>query len=50
MFVEWDLFRAASSSTSYDFVITATVLICIHLLIEKIVLNNASKGESNILV
>lgn len=37
MLAEWNLFRVASSSTSYDFAVSATVLICLSLLIEKIV-------------
>lgn len=37
MLAEWNLFRVAGSSTSYDFAVSATVLICLSLLIEKII-------------
>lgn len=37
MLMKWDLFRVGSSSTSYDFVVSGMVLICISLLLEKII-------------
>jgi hypothetical protein len=50
MLVEWDLFRASASSTTYDFVITATILLCLHLVIKTIVYGKKSMQENNILV
>lgn len=50
MLVEWDLFRVASSSTSYDFVVTGLTLICIQLLLKKILFNSFSKEEKNIFI
>jgi len=47
---EWDLFRVASSSTSYDFVITSITLVSLHLLLKKILFNNLSLQERNILI
>jgi hypothetical protein len=50
MLVEWDLFRVATSSTSYDFVVTGLTLICIQLLLKKILLNKQSSEQKNILI
>lgn len=50
MLIEWDLFRVASSSTSYDFIITGITLISIHLLLKKIIFGNLSTEEKNILI
>jgi hypothetical protein len=45
MLIQWNLFRVASSSTSYDFVVTGYVLICLSLLFHKLILrsNNSSR-------
>lgn len=50
MLVEWDLFRVACSSTSYDFIITSITLVSIHLLIKKIIFKSSSKEEESILI
>lgn len=47
MLIEWDLFRVASSSTSYDFIITSITLIAIHFLLKRIVHNNLCIEEKN---
>jgi hypothetical protein len=50
MLFEWDLFRVSSSSTSYDFVITAFVLISIHLLLKRLIFNNQSLEDKYVLI
>ena len=50
MLAEWDLFRVASSSTSYDFVVTGLVLICITLLVKKIVHKDRDSSRDTILL
>ena len=50
MLVEWDLFRIAASSTTYDFVVTAMVLICLQLLFNKLILKIEKKSEQRLLL
>lgn len=42
MLLDWNLFRVAGSSTSYDFVVSGIGLLCISLLIEKVIFKTAT--------
>ena len=51
LFFEWDLFRVATSSTSYDFIITSITLASLHLLLKKFFFaNHLSFEERSILI
>jgi hypothetical protein len=50
MLFEWDLFRVAASSTSYDFVITGTTLICLHYLIEWFLSRHQAVDKKNAII
>lgn len=50
LFFEWDLFRVASSSTSYDVIVTAIALLSLYLLVKKIAFNNISFVEKKVLI
>jgi hypothetical protein len=50
MLFEWDLFRVATSSTTYDFVVSAMVLLCFILFLKKIVHSSNEEDDFVLLV